>query len=60
MWSPEGGVKLPQNLYSWPPYWLELFKERAAIMQFEGEMTQRQAEREAEADLRKLATREAS
>jgi hypothetical protein len=48
-------VKLPTFLYRWPAYWLELYQERAAIMEFQGNMTREQAEKQAEQDIRRQA-----
>lgn len=46
---------LPQNIREWPEEWLELYRERASIMQFDGNMTKFAAERLAERDTRRTA-----
>jgi hypothetical protein len=51
-------VKLPTFLYRWPAYWLELFEERAAIMEFQGNMTREKADKQAEQDIRRQAAEE--
>ena len=49
--------KLPQDVLDWPAEWRELYLERAAIMQFEGNMSKFAAERLAEQDTRRTAER---
>jgi hypothetical protein len=49
-------VILPGEIYRWPEYWRELWAERVAIMQFEGQMLESRAKYEAEKDIRKLAS----
>lgn len=49
---------LPANRTQWPAEWYELYTERAAIMAVEGHMPIWKAEKEAEADIRKLAKQE--
>jgi len=51
-------VKLPTFLYNWPAYWQERWEERAAIMEFQGNMTREQAEKQAEQDIRRQAAEE--
>jgi len=52
-------MNLPIRRDRWPREWLELFEERAAIMEFQGNLTRDVAEIRAEQDVRKLAqTRE--
>jgi hypothetical protein len=48
-------VNLPTFVYRWPAYWQERLQERAAIMEFQGNMTREQADREAEKDIRRQA-----
>ena len=47
-------VKLPLNKSDWPAEWKELCEERAAIMEYQGNIPRKQAEREAEADIRRI------
>ena len=52
-------MNLPLKRAHWPAAWRELFEERAAIIEFCGNVSRFTAEARAEADLRKLAkTRE--
>jgi hypothetical protein len=52
-------VNLPLSRDRWPAEWRELFEERAAIMEFQGNLGRFAAETRAEQDIRKLAaTRE--
>jgi hypothetical protein len=51
-------VKLPTFVYRWPAYWQELWAERAAIMEFQGNMTRTQADKQAEQDIRRQAAEE--
>lgn len=46
---------LPRFLDHWPEYWRELYKERAGIKQFSGNLEKFQAESEAEQEIRKMA-----
>ena len=46
-------MTLPRELFRWPAYWQELFLERAAIMEYEGNLSRPEAEREAEKDIRR-------
>jgi hypothetical protein len=48
-------MNLPPNIAAWPQLWREAFEERAAIMQFDGLMSQNQAELLAESELRREA-----
>lgn len=48
-------MNLPLKRDRWPAEWLELWTERARIMEFDGLMSQEQAELLAEHDVRKLA-----
>jgi len=43
---------LPHKVKEWPRIWLEAYDERAAIMEFEGELPRGDAEARAEADIR--------
>ena len=49
--------RLPRSIQDWPLIWKELWQERSAIMEVEGKMARNLAERQAEADIRKLAER---
>jgi hypothetical protein len=51
-------VILPPTIENWPKAWSELLKERAAIMEFEGNMSRERAEKLAELDIRKLCERQ--
>lgn len=52
-------MNLPLKRERWPAEWLELFNERAGIMEFQGNLSRATAEARAEQDIRKLAkTRE--
>jgi len=46
---------LPRNLADWSPEWLELYSERAGIMEYLAGMSKKEAEYEAEKDIRKQA-----
>jgi hypothetical protein len=50
-------MTLPVKISDWPAEWLELWNERAGIMEAEGKMLRWRAEREAERDIRKLESR---
>jgi hypothetical protein len=50
-------MKLPANKADWPAEWKELWNERAGIMEYDGKMPRQQAEREAEADIRRIVER---
>ena len=47
--------KLPLNVKDWPAEWKELLWERASIMEYEGNMSRKWAEFEAEKDTRRHA-----
>ncbi len=51
-------MNLPANRAAWPPLWKERFEERAAIMEFMGNLSRQTAEFRAEIDVRKLAAAE--
>ena len=44
---------LPERLANWPEEWKSRFEERAAIMEFHGDLPREEAEELAEADVRK-------
>lgn len=46
---------LPTFRKDWPIAWLDEWAERAAIMEFSGNLTRAEAEREAERDIRTRA-----
>jgi hypothetical protein len=50
-------LTLPRLAY-WPIRWRDDYMERAAIMEYDGRMSRRDAEREAEKDVRRVAERE--
>jgi hypothetical protein len=45
-------LQLPKRVADWPPAWRELYEERAAIIEFQGNKNTQLAERLAEADIR--------
>lgn len=51
-------MKLSWNRDDWPERWKELWNERAAIMEYQGNLDRPSAEREAEIDVRKQAYKE--
>ena len=51
-------MKLPDKISDWPQEWKELLNERAAIMEFEGNMSRYAAERLAEQDTRRHAEKQ--
>ena len=53
-------MTLPRSISDWPDTWKELWTERAAIMEFQGNLPRLNAEREAEYDIRKLAEKESA
>jgi hypothetical protein len=53
-------MNLPADRNRWPAEWLELWAERAAIMEMDGNLHRASAEFRAEQDIRKLAQTERS
>jgi hypothetical protein len=51
-------VNLPPNRAAWPARYREFFEERAAIIEFMGNLSRQTAEFRAEQDIRKLAATE--
>jgi hypothetical protein len=51
-------VNLPPNRDRWPQRWLELWAERAAIIEYQANVSRATAELRAEQDIRKVAARE--
>lgn len=51
-------MNLPPNRIRWPRRFLELFEERAAIMEYQGNLSRETAEIRAEQDVRKIAAQE--
>jgi len=51
-------MNLPPNPAAWPARWKELWAERAAIMEYQANMTREVAEYRAAQDIRKLAATE--
>jgi hypothetical protein len=51
-------VNLPPNRARWDRRWLELFEERAGIIEFMSNVSRETAEFRAEADVRRIAARE--
>ena len=39
---------LPANVYDWPEYWREAYEERAAILEFDADLSREEAEKESE------------
>ena len=48
---------LPVRISDWPQEWRELWAERAGVMEFEAGMSRKEAEREAENDIRRIVER---
>lgn len=48
-------MTLPEKISEWPPEWRELWNERSGVMEFDGGMSRRHAEAQAESDVRKIA-----
>lgn len=53
-------MTLPALRKDWGSKWLELWAERAALMEFVGNLPREMAERYAEQDIRKVAAKEGS
>ena len=51
-------MNLPPNRVRWDKKWLELFEERAGIIEFMSNVSRQTAEFRAEADVRRIAARE--
>jgi hypothetical protein len=51
-------MNLPPNRARWDKKWLELFEERAGIIEFMSNVSRETAEFRAEADVRRIAARE--
>ena len=51
-------MNLPPNPVAWPARWKELWAERAAIMEYQANMSREVAEYRAAQDIRKLAATE--
>jgi len=47
-------VDLPSNVADWPEEYKEIYDERAAIMEFDGEIDRQEAEIQAEAQVRAI------
>jgi hypothetical protein len=48
-------VNLPPNRAAWPARWKELFEERAALIEYQANLSRETAEFRAEIDIRKQA-----
>lgn len=48
-------MNLPPNIAAWPWKWREAFEERAAIMEFDAQLSRQQAELLAEHEIRERA-----
>ena len=48
-------MNLPEKLRDWPPEWLELWSERAGIIEYMANVSRFTAEFRAEQDIRKQA-----
>jgi hypothetical protein len=51
-------MTLPPNPAAWPAIWRERYEERAAIMEYAGNLSRVVAEIRAEQDIRKIAAQE--
>ena len=51
-------MNLPPNRSAWPPLWRERWAERAAIMEFQANLSRETAEFRAEQDVRKQSATE--
>ncbi len=51
-------MNLPLKVADWPARWRELYEERAALIEFQANLSRDTAEFRAEEDIRKVATRE--
>jgi hypothetical protein len=51
-------VNLPPSRNRWPDKYLQLWAERAALMEYDGKLQRLIAEAKAEADIRKVAAQE--
>ena len=51
-------VNLPLNRTSWPKKWQELYEERAALIEFQANLSRQIAEWRAEQDIRRVAATE--
>ena len=51
-------MNLPLHRARWPSKWIELWAERAAIIEYQGNLSREVAEIRAEQDIRKVAGRE--
>lgn len=50
-------IHLPADRKEWPDAWLELFEERAAIREYDGNLSREEAERWAETEIHILYER---
>ena len=48
-------MNLPPNRAAWPTKWRELFEERAALIEYQANLSRETAEFRAEIDIRKQA-----
>jgi len=53
-------MNLPLSITAWPAYYRELYEERAAIMEFQGNLSRQTAEFRAAEDVRRIAREERS
>lgn len=51
-------MNLPPNRAAWPARWKELWTERAAIIEYDANVSRFTAETRAEMDIRKIAAQE--
>lgn len=51
---------LPVSIADWPEYWRELYEERAALMEFEGNIPRSLAESRAATEIRRKHEKESS
>ena len=51
-------MKLPTDKTRWPAYWKELYEERAALIEYQANLSRETSEYRAEQDIRKQAAAE--
>jgi len=49
-------MNLPAKITAWPSKWRELYEERAALIEFQANLSRQTAEFRAEQDIRKQAS----
>lgn len=51
-------MNLPANPAAWPKYWRELYEERAALIEYQANLSRETAEFRAQIDVRRQAAME--